>query len=127
VTNTMSIREFCETVYCAYAAHDALTLGPDARIAFNASVTNGARTIPYRLAFDDVRSFTRQPERPSDPEDRIELTVIEVEREGGAWRVWLDLWGVQAVEFRCSRITLDGREVVGEGRWLQDWLPERGA
>lgn len=58
-----------------------------------------------------------------EPGDRLELSVIELEHEPDGWRVWLNPWYIEEIEFRCDRITLDGAEVVGSGRWLQDDLP----
>ena len=129
MTGTISMREFCETVYCAYAAGDALTVDAGGQIVFGASVTNGDRTDIHRVAFEGVRDFTRRRDVPREPEpgDRTELSVIELAREPAGWRVWLNPWYVEEVEFCCARITLDGREVTGEGRWFQDDLPRGSA
>jgi hypothetical protein len=126
---TISMREFCEAVYCAYVSADGLTVGADGRIAFGASVSDGGRTTIHRVAFEGVSDLSRRCDHPSKSEqgDRMELSVIEVERKPVGWRVWLSLWYVEEVEFHCGGITLDGRAVTGEGRWLQDDLPRRSA
>jgi hypothetical protein len=125
------MREFCERLYCAYAPGDALAVGADGRIAFTARVTDHGRMSEHRAEFDGVRGFARRRDAPSErePGDPLELSVIEIERDepGAEWRVWLNPWYVEEVEFRCARITLDGLEVTGAGRWLQDELPDRSA
>ena len=69
-------------------------------------------------------SHDRSNDLGSD-EDRLELSVIEVERLLSGWRVWLNPWYLHEIEFRCADISLDDAEVSGTGRWLQDELPAR--
>jgi len=125
--SAIPIRQFCEALYCGYTAADALTPDAAGRIEFVAEVTDGAVTAARRARFDGVRGLTRRSERPRAPEpgDRLELSVIEVEREAAGWRVWLNPWYLEEIEFRCDAITLDGDEVAGTERWLQDELPRR--
>ena len=123
------MRDFCETLYCAYAPVDAFVVGDDRAIRFVATVTDAGRTAEYHVAFEGVREFTRGGERAVtwEPGDRLELSVIELEREANGWRAWFNPWYLEEIEFRCARITLDGRAVTGDGRWLQDWLPSQRA
>lgn len=124
---TISMRAFCETLYCAYAPSDALAVGIDDRIAFVGSATDAGGTSQHRVVFDAVRDLTwhRETPTPNRPAGQIEFSVIELERELDGWRVWLNPWYVEEVEFRCTTITLDGAQVTGEGRWLQDDLRGR--
>ena len=127
---TISARLFCESIYCAYVPMDALE--PDrqtGRIAFDAEVADNGLTMLHRVAFDGVRGLTRKSSRHRVPEagDRLELSVIELEREADGWRVWLNPWYLDEIEFHCDGIHLDASEVVGTGRWLQDTLPSRPA
>jgi hypothetical protein len=97
------------------------------RIAFEARVTERGLTRVHRVVFEGVREFTREDSSSYESGDLLELSVIELEREDGGWRVWLNPWYVQQIEFRCDRIQLDHVEVIGSGRWLQDDLPSRPA
>ena len=124
---SISPRAFCETLYCAFAPLDALDVDPGTDgIAFTATETSGGRATEYRVEFHGVRALTRKDLSdlaPREPGDRLELSAIELEREAEGWRVWLNPWYIEEIEFRCDRITLDGGEVIGSGRWLQDDLP----
>ena len=125
----MSMRGFCETLYCAYVPPDAFAIGSDGRIAFVARVTHAGQTAEHHVEFSGVRDFVRRPDLAAgrQPGDEIELSVIEIVHGPSDWRVWLNPWYLEEVEFHCARILLDGAEVVGEGRWLQDELPTRSA
>ena len=128
---SISPRTFCESIYCGFAPLDAFDVDPAARrIAFEARVTYQGQTSVHRVAFEGVHNLTRKdPDDvvPREPGDRLELSVVEVEREAGGWRVWFDPWYLEQIEFRCDRIQLDDADVVGSGRWLQDDLPSRAA
>ena len=128
---SISPRGFCEAIYCAVAPLDAFDVEPTTRrIAFDARVTYQGKTKVHRVAFEGVHELTRKDPTdsgPRDPGDRIELSVVEVEREPGGWRVWFNPWYLEQIEFRCDRIQLDDAEVDGSGRWLQDDLPSRPA
>lgn len=82
VSEIIDMRAFCEALYCAYAPTDAFTIGPDARIAFRAKVTENGRATERHVEFLAVHSLTRQREQPASwrPGDRLELSVIELER-----------------------------------------------
>jgi len=120
----IAIRTFCEALYCAYAPENAFTVGQDGRIAFSAQVTEDGQTTQHHVTFLKVRGLTRCPEKTvSEPWDRLELSVIEVERESSGWRVWFNPWYLAEIEFHCDQVLLDGAELTGDGRWLQDELP----
>lgn len=123
------MRQFCEAVYCGIAPADALRPSTDGRIAFPVRLTDAGRTAMHAVAFEEVRDYRRSTGGQREPAsgDVTELSMVEVERESSAWRVWFKPWYLDEVEFRCQRITFDGREVTGGGRWLQDELPDRSA
>jgi len=125
----ISMRAFCERLYCAHVPPDAFTIGPDGRMAFVALATDSGQTTEHHVEFSAVHDFVRPREvrARSEPGDRLELSVIEIEHGPSNWRVWLNPWYLEEVEFRCTRILLDGAEIIGEGRWLQDELPTRSA
>ena len=127
----LSPRAFCETIYCGITSADALEVDSKARrIAFDVVVTDNAESCTYHVEFRGVRSMTQNDwlnRRDPQPTDLIELSVIEVEREPDAWRVWLNPWYLHEIEFRCEAIHLNGAEVVGSGKWMQDELPSRVA
>ena len=120
-------REFCERIYCGVTGLDAFDVDPaTGRIAFGAQVTSGEQVAEHRVEFTAVRDITRRDPRdpaPGESGDRIELSVIEIERESDGWRLWFNPWYLEEIEFRCAAVRLDGEEVVGSGRWLQDDLP----
>lgn len=129
--NTLTPRSFCETIYCGIASADALELDRETRrIAFDAVVTDNGESRTYHVEFRGVSSMIKNDwsnRRDPEPTDLIELSVIEIEREPDAWRVWLNPWYLHVIEFRCEAIHLNGAEVVGNGRWMQDGLPSRVA
>jgi hypothetical protein len=123
-TPTVSIEDFCVALYCAYTRPDALNPDAAGRIAFTARVGESS----FRAEFEGVREYAHNKGgQPLEPQDQLELSVVELEGEPGAWRVWFNPWYVQEMEFRCSRILLNGAEVVGRGRHPQDDLPKRPA
>jgi hypothetical protein len=78
------------------------------------------------VVFEGVTDLSTRRETPrpdEDKEDRLELSVIEVEREATAWRICVNPYYIEEIEFRCRTAWLDGAALVGEGRWLQDSLP----
>jgi hypothetical protein len=128
----ITIRQFCETLYCAYAPWEAFTAGSDERIHFTAFSQDREGIRFYRVEFVGVRGFRWQrdgePTRVTVPprrelDDRLEISALEVEREGDYWRFWCHPWYTTVVEFRCAGIRLNGATVSGTGRWLQDDLP----
>jgi hypothetical protein len=125
----ISMRDFCEALYCALAPLDAFSLGAEDCISFVATATDQGATSEYHVQFQGVRQVSRERQTlaKSEPGDRIELSVIELEREVDGWRVWFNPWYLEEIEFRCTRIALDDREVTGVGRWLQDELPDQSA
>ena len=123
------MREFCETLYCAFAPLDAFSISADGRIQFFAQVTSGGVQSEHRAEFIGVRGLSRHRDAPYQLQDGdvLELSVVELEREAGKWRVWFNPWYLEEIQFHCERIFLDGLEVTGTGRWLHDELPRRGA
>ncbi len=123
-----SIREFCEALYCAYAPLDAFTVSATGEMQFSARATDAGVQVVHRVAFIGVRDLTRNRAVPEQPgvRDTLELSVVELEREAAGWRAWFNPFYVEEIEFHCERIFLDGFEVIGTGRWLQDELPARG-
>ena len=122
----LSIRDFCEAVYCGMTAVDAFVPRADGSIAFTASITERGQTTARDVQFLRVEGLTRRGDRPEyESGDQLELSAVEVERETQGWRVWVNPWYMEEIEFRCQEIILDGQAVIGAGRWLQDDLPER--
>ena len=126
---TVSIRAFCEALYCTLTRWEAFVLDSEQRISFTA--LDGVRV--YRVEFPEVRDFRWQEEHepPQDrtparrfPDDRLELSDVELEREADGWRFWCDPWYSRSIEFRCAAIRLNGIPVSGTGKWLQDELPD---
>ena len=119
-------RQFCEALYCGFVPADAFAQTADGRIAFAVEVTAHSVRSRHEVTFLGIRTFTRTPSSSEAPEagDRIELSVIELEREPDGWRVWFNPWYITEIEFHCHHILFDGAEVRGDGRWLQDDLPK---
>ena len=125
---TLSIQEFCAAVYCAIAPCDAIPRPPGERLIFDATTEDGNTPQRLRLEFEGLRDFSRRVDagrvdRPCEPGDLLELSVVEVEGRPGAWRVWFNPWYLTEIEFWCTGIRLNGLEVTGSGRWVQDDLP----
>ncbi len=127
MTATVSIEDLCIALYCAYTHPDALKPNASGRIAFTARLLDEDRENYFRAEFEQVRDYTYRTESGHElgPEDRLELSVIELEGEPHDWRVWFNPWYLHEIEFRCGRILLNGAEVVGSGRHIQDGLPKR--
>ncbi|HET6679790.1 MAG TPA: hypothetical protein VFG84_01205 [Gemmatimonadaceae bacterium] len=124
----ITIREFCEALYCALTSVDAFSVAPDGSIAFVAHATSDGTRSRHSVHFSDVRHLSVQHSASTDlgaAEDRLELSVIEVERLPSGWRVWFNPWYLHEIEFQCNRISLDGADVSGTGKWLQDDIPSR--
>ena len=126
---TVSIQDFCAALYCAHASYDALPVETQDRIGFTVRTIHAGEPALLHVEFDGVSQLKWKPEqppsqRPFAPGDHVELSVIEVEREPRGWRVWLNPWYTREVEFHCSSMRLNGAEVVGQGSWLQDELPQ---
>ena len=104
-------------------------VGPDGNLAIVAQTTEADVTTALHLRFTGVEDLRWTPDAVPEPElgDLIEFSVVEIERVGSGWRIWLNPWYLREVAFRCASITLDGAEVVGTGRWLQADLPVRSA
>ena len=124
---TISMQDFCAAIYCALADSEAV---PDVAEGTVVIAARSGESSPrdLLLEFFRVQDYSRrterpQPESPRGPEDRVELSAVELEGEPGHWRVWLNPWYLEEIDFRCSSIRLNGLEVVGQGRWLQDELP----
>ena len=126
-TPTVSIEDFCIALYCGYTRPDALKPDATGRIAFTAHVVENDREDHFRAEFERVREYSDRTNSGHQlgPEDRLELSVVELEGEPGAWRVWFNPWYLHEIEFRCSRILLNGAQITGRGRHLQDELAKR--
>ena len=126
---SVSVRQFCESLYCAMTPIDAFSAAASGNIHFIARLTANGRESVHSVEFNGVRDFTRQRDTECEPEagDRLELSVVELERGGSGWKVWFNPWYVEEIEFRCERIFLDAIEVTESGRSLQDSLPEAAA
>ena len=125
---TISPRQFCESLYCGVVPYNAFTVDQiTRRMALEVQVTFRSQSTTHRVVFEGVRDLVhKHPDNQTDSpnvDDRLELSVIEVEREPTAWRAWFHPWYVHEIEFRCDRMLLDNAEVVGSGRWVQDDLP----
>ena len=123
---TVSLRQFCETLYCAYTSGEAFIPDATGTIAFQARLTSNGLGSEHKVVFEGVTDLatSREVRRPDDGEQyQLELSVIEVEREPTGWRIWVNPWYVEEIEFHCRNARLDDADLVGEGRWLQDELP----
>ena len=125
--STISIANFCAALYCAETRWEAFATAPTGRIVFTARTLDTGQENYYRVEFDNVRDYSCQNEtsRGWEPGDRLELSIVELEGEPGAWRVWFNPWYLHEIQFWCTRIRVNGAEVVGRGKHVQDWLPDR--
>jgi hypothetical protein len=130
--DSVSIQAFCEALYCTLTRWEAFVPDNAQRIRFTAldAASSGARL--YDVEFAGVRDFRWQEEHEPvqaramprrSPDDRLELSNVELEREADGWRFWCDPWYCRTIEFRCAAIRLNGVAVSGTGKWLQDELP----
>lgn len=129
---TVSIQAFCEALYCTLTRWEAFVPDDAERIRFTALDAAPGETRLYEVEFVGVRDFRWQEDHePAQaramarrlPDDRLELSDIELEREADGWRFWCDPWYCRTIEFRCAGIRLNGVAVDGTGKWLQDSLP----
>jgi hypothetical protein len=106
---------------------DAFTVSATGEIKFSARATDVGVQSVHSVEFIGVREFVRNRAVPAQfgDGDALELSVVELEREAAGWRAWFNPWYIEEIEFHCERIFLDGFEVAGTGRWLQDELPAR--
>jgi hypothetical protein len=126
----ISIEDFCIALYCAYTRFDSLAPDAAGRITFTARTLDSDHEEYYRVECVSVRDFAYRSEVRDDnwgPEDRLELSVVELEGAPGSWRVWFNPFYLHEIEFRCRQLRLNGAEVVGGGKHLQDELPSRAA
>ena len=126
----ISIEDFCIALYCASTRFD--TLAPDAvgTITFTARALDTDREDYYRVQCIGVRDFSVRSEAKGvrwAPDDRLELSVVELEGAPGSWRVWFNPFYLHQIEFWCRQLRVNGAEVVGRGKHLQDALPARAA
>ena len=126
----ISIEDFCIALYCAYTRFDSLAPSEAGRITFTAQALDTDREEYFRVDCAGVRDFEFHSEVKDPrwgPEDRLELSVVELEGAPGAWRVWFNPFYLHEIQFRCRQLRVNGAEVVGRGRHLQDGLPTRAA
>lgn len=66
--------------------------GTDGNISFTARTIDSGVSKTYKVPFVQVRQFSRRADvrLTGEPDDRLELSVIEVQREPAGWRVWLN-------------------------------------
>jgi hypothetical protein len=126
----ISIEDFCIALYCAYARFSSVAPDAAGRIAFTARTLDSDREEYYRVECAGVRDFAFRSEVKDatwGPQDALELSVVALEGAPGSWRVWLNPFYLHEIEFSCRQIHLNGAEVVGRGKHLQDELPTRAA
>jgi len=126
----ISIEDFCIALYCAYTRFDSMAPDPLGRIAFTTRTLDTDREEYCRVECAGVRDFAVRSESGDaawGPEDRLELSVVEVEGAPGSWRVWFNPFYQHEIEFRCRQLRLNGADVVGRGKHIQDELPSRAA
>jgi hypothetical protein len=124
----ISIEDFCIALYCSYTRFDSLAPDDTGTITFTARALDSTREDYYRVQCIGVREISFRSESREakwDPDDRLELSVVELEGAPGSWRVWLNPFYTHEVEFRCHQLRVNGAEVVGRGKHLQDELPAR--
>jgi len=121
----ISIRHFCEALYCALVPLAEFTLNGAGDIALSFASTDERGTTNHDARFVRVRDMVWTPDRPaeSEPGDLFEFSAIRVEHSTDGWRVWVHPWYRREVEFHCATITLDGDVMIGSGSWFQDDLP----
>lgn len=121
----ISIRHFCEALYCALVPLADFSVNSGGDIALNFETTNETGTTKHDARFVRVRNMVWTPDRPAEiePNDLFEFSAVRVERRNGGWLVWVNPWYRREVQFHCAMISLDGDVVVGSGSWFQDDLP----
>jgi hypothetical protein len=121
----VSIDDFCSALYCAYVNGREFRSTTAGQIQFTARILDAGVEEYYLVECDGVRDLVRQSESPDPrrPEDRTELSVVELEGEPRNWRLWFNPWYLEQIEFRCDTIRINGSEVRGKGHRLQDALP----
>jgi len=126
----ISIEDFCIALYCAEARFDNLAPNAAGMIAFTARTLDGGQEEFYRVECHGVKEYSVESEANEarwSPEDRLELSAVELDGAPGSWRVWFNPFYVHRIEFRCRQLQVNGAEVVGRGHHLQDELPSRAA
>jgi hypothetical protein len=130
----ISIQQFCEALYGTLTRWEAFVPDEAQCICFTALATTSEGQSLYRVEFSSIRDFQWQEDNEPPrvhamsrrlPDDRLELSAIELERERDGWRFWCNPWYLRTIEFRCDAIRLNGIAVTGSGKWLQDSLPTR--
>ncbi len=126
----ISIEDFCIALYCTYTQFDALSPDAAGTIAFTARMVETGREVNCRVQCTGVHGFEFRSEVPDPkwgPQDQLELSVVELEGAPGSWRIWFNPFYLHEIEFRCGQLSVNGAEVVGRGKHLQDGLPARPA
>jgi hypothetical protein len=124
----ISIEDFCIALYCAYTRFDAVAPDAAGNVSFTARTLDAGQDDFFRVECSGVRDFQVRSQtriQAWQPQDKLELSVVELEGAPGSWRVWFNPFYSHEIEFRCRRILVNGAEVVGRGRHLQDELPTR--
>ena len=126
----ITIEDFCIALYCSFTRFDALAPDAAGTITFTARALDGDREDYYRVQCIGVKDFSHRRELKEPEwtaEDRLELSAVELEGAPGSWRVWFNPFYLHEIEFRCRQLRVNGAEVVGRGKHLQDELPARTA
>jgi len=126
----ISIEDFCIALYCSYTRFDALAPDAAGTITFTARALDEDREDYYRVQCTGVKDFSYRSESQNaewTAADRLELSVVELEGAPGSWRVWFYPFYQHEIEFHCRQVRVNGAEVVGRGKHLQDELPTRVA
>jgi hypothetical protein len=122
----LTLEDFCAALYTARVPGDTFGRVMEGQLAFVASADSGGEEERFLVECRGVTALTVSGE-PLSIESTVplELSVIELSGSAGAWHLYFDLWGTRDIEFDCEELLLNGGRVIGSGRHLQDWLPER--
>jgi hypothetical protein len=121
--NPLTMRQFCERIYCAYLAAADLVVDDQRTLAFAAVVTERNERTEYQVEFLGVTDFTNGAPAACDTRDVIELSSVEVERMPSGWSVTFAPFAAYDIHLTCVEIRLNGMRVAGAGKWRQDSLP----
>jgi hypothetical protein len=118
--------DFCSALYCAYAPAETFSPSTAGDIRFTARTVDEGEEAYYLVRLTHLRQPPLwKPPIPLDRSagDRLELSTLSLEGEPGAWTLWINPYYQREIEISCGHIILNGAEVVGRGRHLQDEVP----
>lgn len=119
----ISLRQFCEQIYCGYVAARELKVGDHGDLVLTLTVIERGNRMTHHVEFSDACDFKNGRTSPEQIDDVIELSLVELERKSNGWRVRFQPYNHYDVSFRCAEIRFDGQLVDGEGQWTQDSMP----